>query len=204
MANLKLATMETLAKTTLFELHRPYVFVVDMINGFIKEGALSDSGIMDISQPIADLLKQAKDCSFVCDSHNLDAREFESYPIHCVENTDESKVIKEFEMYANDIIHKNSTNTFMAKEFQDRLPELLANYDDFVIVGCCSDICILHFALSLQTFFNEANMNLKRVIVPVNMIETFDIPGVHDRDTENQIACDLMIRNGIQVVIMEN
>ncbi|OCN03810.1 hypothetical protein A4S06_04380 [Erysipelotrichaceae bacterium MTC7] len=204
MANLKLVTMETLAKTTLFELHRPYVFVVDMINGFIKEGALSDSGIMDISQPIADLLKKAKDCSFVCDSHNLDAREFESYPIHCVENTDESKVIKELEMYANHIIHKNSTNTFIAKEFQDRLPELLANYDDFVIVGCCSDICILHFALSLQTFFNEANMNLKRVIVPVNMIETFDIPGVHDRDTENQIACDLMIRNGIQVVIMEN
>lgn len=203
MAKLKPETMDTLARTSLSELQRPHVFVVDMINGFIKEGALSDSYIMHITNPIQDLVKQAHATTFICDSHNLDAKEFDAYPIHCIKDTSESEVIDELQPLVKRLIHKNSTNTFMAKEFQDQLPDLLSQFDDFVLVGCCTDICILHFALSLQTFINEHNLSDKRVIVPVNMVETYDIPEVHSRDKANQIACELMINNGIQVVVME-
>ncbi|TDW24703.1 nicotinamidase-related amidase [Breznakia blatticola] len=203
MAKLKPETMDTLARTSLSELQRPHVFVVDMINGFIKEGALSDSYIMHITNPIQDLVKQAHATTFICDSHNLDAKEFDAYPIHCIKDTSESEVIDEMQPLVKRLIHKNSTNTFMAKEFQDQLPDLLSQFDDFVLVGCCTDICILHFALSLQTFINEHNLSDKRVIVPVNMVETYDIPEVHSRDKANQTACELMINNGIQVVVME-
>ncbi|MDH6367119.1 MULTISPECIES: isochorismatase family cysteine hydrolase [unclassified Breznakia] len=203
MAKLKPETMDTLARTSLSELQRPHVFVVDMINGFIKEGALSDSYIMHITNPIQDLVKQAHATTFICDSHNLDAKEFDAYPIHCIKDTSESEVIDELQPLVKRLIHKNSTNTFMAKEFQDQLPDLLSQFDDFVLVGCCTDICILHFALSLQTFINEHNLSDKRVIVPMNMVETYDIPEVHSRDKANQTACELMINNGIQVVVME-
>ena len=182
------------------DFHQPMVFVVDMINGFIKDGALSDSSIMKIVPPIKKLLKQTSNHIFVCDAHNLNAREFQTYPIHCIENTEESQVIDELKEYVEDTIYKNSTNTFVSNAFQDLLEELLLSYDDYIIVGCCSDICILQFALSFQTFLNEFNLDKKRIIVPVNMIETFHVDNVHEQLEMNDIACRLMISNGINVV----
>ncbi|MDQ0361945.1 isochorismatase family cysteine hydrolase [Breznakia pachnodae] len=200
MAKISKSMEKEIAVAEINDFSQPMVFVVDMINGFIKEGALSDSSIMSIVEPIKNLLKQTKDHIFVCDSHNLDAREFQAYPIHCIENTEESQVIDELKGYVDDVIYKNSTNTFVSKDFQDQLEELLLSYNDYIIVGCCSDICVLQFALAFQTFLNEFNMDKKRIIVPVNMIETFHADKVHDQLEMNEIACKLMMSNGIDVV----
>jgi len=202
MANLSKGLEKEVAVANINDLSRSIVFVVDMINGFVKDGALSDSSILSIVNPIKKLLEQSKDSIFVCDSHNLDAREFQTYPIHCIENTEESQVIDELKEYVTDIIYKNSTNTFMSSDFQEQLEEFLLNYDDFVIVGCCSDICVLQFALAFQAFLNEHNMDKKRIIVPVNMMETFHVAMVHDQQEMNDMTCRLLIANGIHVVNM--
>ncbi|MDF9825003.1 nicotinamidase-related amidase [Breznakia sp. PF5-3] len=202
MAKVSKQYKEKIPTATFSDLSRPIVFVVDMINGFTKEGALSDASILEINDDIIRLLKNEPANVFVCDSHNLDAREFESYPIHCIENTEESDVIHELKEYVQDTIYKNSTNAFVAEGFQSQMEEYLLAYDDYVIVGCCSDICIMQFALAFQTFLNEHNLNKKRIIVPINMIETFHIEGVHDQQKMNETACGFMISNGIQVVEM--
>lgn len=202
MANISNTYIDKLEQASLNDLNRPLVFVIDMINGFIKEGNLSDKSIMSIVKDIKRLLDGSDHAVFVGDAHNLDAREFDAYPIHCIENTYEADVIKELKPYVKEMLCKNSTNTFVATGFQERLDDYLLKYDDFVLVGCCSDICIMQFALTLQTFFNESNMDRKRIIVPINMIETFHIDKVHDQKQMNQIACDLMLANGIHVVDM--
>lgn len=181
---------------------RPLVFVVDMVNGFVKDGALADISIRAITPNIKGLLAQVKDSVFICDSHNLDAREFESYPIHCIENTEEAMVIDELKPYVQTIVHKNSTNAFVAQEFQDHLESYLLQFDDYIIVGCCSDICILQFASTFQTFLNENNIDQKRIIVPINMIETFHIDDVHEQQEMNDVACKLMLASGVQLVKM--
>ncbi|MFV0381342.1 MAG: cysteine hydrolase family protein, partial [Breznakia sp.] len=176
------------------------VFIVDMVNGFCREGSLHDTSILEISKEIKKLLKHCDHHIFVCDSHDLNAREFGSYPIHCVAQTAETEVIKELRPFVNTILYKNSTNTFVAKSFQDQLSMIQENYQDIIIVGCCSDICILQFALSLNTYFNEINAQDKRVIVPINMCETYHIDRLHDQEKMNEIACDMMLTNGIKVV----
>lgn len=190
-------------KMKIDDLNRPVVFVVDMINGFAKEGALSDKEILKIVPAIKKLLDKVHPSIFICDSHDLNSREFQAFPLHCIKNTDESKVIDELQPYAKKIILKNSTNAFVSEGIQSFVDEELQSYQDIVLVGCCTDICIMQFALCMNTYLNEHEMQDKRVIVPINMVETFDIPNVHDSMKWNEVACDLMLANAINVVEME-
>lgn len=185
------------------DLVHPIVFVVDMINGFVKEGALSDPAIMDIVDDIQLLLNKVSPSIFICDAHDLNAREFEAFPVHCIKHTEESHVVDELKPYAKRIIYKNSTNAFHTDEIQTFLKDELLQYRDIVIVGCCSDICIMQFALCLNTYLNQQELHHHRVIVPINMIETFHIESVHDAMRYNENACDLMLNNAISVVEMK-
>ena len=182
------------------ELNKPIVFVVDMINGFAKEGALADKRIMEIVPDMQDLLNCVESRVFICDSHPENAREFMAYPQHCLEGSVESEVLDELKPYVNGlVVMKNSTNAFFAPTMQEFIKNDLDKYNDFVIVGCCSDICVLTFALCLQTYFNEHQMLDKRIIVGKNMIETYHIDGVHDANYWNEVACSIMASNGIVV-----
>lgn len=183
------------------ELKNPVVFVVDMINGFVKEGALADPKIMDIVEN----QKALMDCLgcrnvFVCDSHPPKTREFQSYPPHCVIGTKEAEIISELNPYIKEIIRKNSTNTFMAPGFETFVAEKLHFYNDIIIVGCCTDLCILQFALSLQGWLNEHNKVDQRIIVPVDCVETYHIDQVHDAYFWNDVALQNMAINGIKIV----
>lgn len=181
-------------------LSKPLVFVVDMINGFTKEGALSDQNILKIVPDIKKLLDTIHPSIFICDAHDLNAREFQSFPMHCIKNTYESQVIDELKGYAKRVILKNSTNAFFADDMNAILEKELSQYQDIVIVGCCSDICIMQFALTLNTYLNQKERHDKKVIVPINMIETYHIEGVHHNKFWNEASCDLMMASGIQVV----
>lgn len=185
------------------ELKRPIVFVVDMINGFAKEGALSDKDILKIVPDMKKLLDNVYPSIFICDSHDLNSREFQAFPLHCIKNTDESKVIDELKTYAKKVIYKNSTNAFVSEGIQTFIKDELSSYQDIVIVGCCTDICIMQFALCMNTYLNQNELHDKRVIVPINMVETFHIPNTHDSMKWNEVACDLMLANAISVVEMK-
>ena len=84
------------------------LFVVDMINGFIKEGAMHDEKIMSIVPAIIELCRAHEDRYFIQDTHEKDAIEFKSFPLHCVKDTSESEIIDELKPYVKETIQKNS------------------------------------------------------------------------------------------------
>lgn len=181
------------------ELSRPVVFVVDMINGFIKEGALADPGIQACLAPLVTLLEELKlPAVFIRDAHDPQAREFEAFPVHCLRGDTESEIVSELQKYADCIVEKNSTNAFLAPEFQKLLPEL-EMYEDWIVTGCCTDICVMQFALCLQGWLNQNNLKGRRVIVPVSCVDTYEAPG-HNAKSYNESAFSLMELAGIHVV----
>ncbi len=197
MANLKKHNFLEMQASSLKD---PVIFVVDMIRGFIQEGALHDKRIENIVPSIENLLHILKCPSiFVLDQHSTDAREFQSYPLHCVQGTSEAKIIDALRPYAKKCFVKNSTNTFMCPDFQSFL-STIDEYRDIVITGCCTDLCILQFALSLNAWLNEHDKKEHRVILPIDCVETYDIPSVHDANFWNEFAIENMACNGIMCV----
>lgn len=181
-------------------LNKPLVIVVDMINGFVHEGALSDARIDRITPNIENLLKDGTEALFICDAHSEDAREFKAYPVHCLKGTKESEIVEQLKPYVTDTIEKNSINTFSAPGFQKRLKSLLEDYQDFVITGCCTDLCVLQLVLSFQSYLNEINDQGHRILVPKNCVETYHAPQVHDAAYWNEAALKNMAANGVCVV----
>lgn len=180
------------------------VFLIDMNVGFCEKGNLADPSIKAIVPniiPIIDAFVRKGEGFFVVnDSHNENSVELKRYAGHC-HNEEESRTIKElaiYEEYANRTFYKNSTCALFAPGMMDMLMEIV-NLKRVVIVGCCTDICIQNFAISLRNFFDELNMDVE-IIVPKNAVETFHIPEVHDRKENNERAYTVMENTGITLV----
>ncbi|MGI6123416.1 MAG: cysteine hydrolase family protein [Acetivibrionales bacterium] len=175
--------------------------IVDMINGFVREGALA-SNRAEMAIPAIEKLSKLCDKNQIAklafaDSHTNASPEFGAYPEHCLAGTSESEVVDELkEIGGYTLIPKNSTNGFHEEEFQKWLKDN-QKIDTFIVTGVCTNICVEQFALTIKTFFNKQNKK-SRVIVPINAVETYDL-GIHDGDLMNVMALYNMIVNGIEV-----
>ena len=178
---------------------------VDMVNGFVNEGPMHDSYINHIV-PMQIRLMEAYESdeegviAIVKDTHREGCREFNRYPVHCLENTYESELIddlKRFETMDACIFRKNSTSTIYAKGFLEMI-ENLPSLEEVVIVGCCTDICILNLAIPLQNYFDEMNKNVT-ITIPKNGVETYDSP-THKRYEYNDMAFKMLSQAGINIV----
>lgn len=176
--------------------------IIDMVNGFAREGALKSSRVEGIIEPIAGLMRRCREKGIVqiafADNHCPDTIEFGAYPQHCLEGTSEAEIVDELKTEGGyTLIPKNSTNGFLEKDFEKWL---LSNndIDTFLIVGDCTDICIMQFALTIKTWFNKENKP-SRIIVPADMVETYDL-GDHKGDFLNIMALQIMQWNGIEIV----
>ena len=178
------------------------LIVVDMINGFIREGALADSHIESIIGENVKLIKEFIDeeqpvIAFK-DAHTTESTEFQSFPLHCIQNSSESELIDEIKQFEEDIIifEKNSTSGMFAKGFIEYLNSL-KELEQVVITGCCTDICITNLAIPMKNFFNQNNLQID-VIVPQNAVDTFDAPA-HKREEYTEMAFKLMKQAGIKI-----
>ena len=201
MARVNEQFLEAYEPLSMKELKDPIIFVVDMIEGFVHEGALHDEAINAVTVHIEALIKDAQQrVIFIADSHPPKTREFNSYPTHCVIGTTESEVIQELKPHVQELMRKNSTNTFTGPDFQSFLTERMDSYRDIVITGCCTDICILQFALCLNAWLNEHNKTDQRIIIPLSCVDTYHIEGVHDAVSCNEFSIRNMEANGICIV----
>lgn len=198
MARLEVDKYEPLHKEFV---HKPIVFVVDMINGFCKEGALADEAIMDIVPAQKEMMNILGGHNVaVCDFHSNKSREFKFFPPHCEMGTKEPMLIDELKENIDTYMFKDSTNAFVTTEFMEFWNEYEDEFEDVIIIGCCTDICIMQFALTLNAFFNEMGDEKHRVIVPADCVDTYNTGVVHDAYKYNDFALSTMFANGVTVV----
>lgn len=182
-----------------YDLSKTALFIIDVNNGFAKQGALYSPRVESLIKPIEAFTKKIANklnriIAFT-DSHTSKSIELLSYPVHCLENDIESELVDELKSIDNlQILPKNSTNGFFALEslaFDD--------IDNIIIVGDCTDICIYQFAITLKAYFNQYNIE-KNIVVPMNLVDTYDIPNIHSAELLNLVFFNSMIQNGIKVL----
>lgn len=192
------------------------IFCVDVIDGFCREGPLSSERVRGIVAPIADLFRRAHAAgvrSFVLpqDAHDPKAAEFAFYPPHCIRETRESRTVPELAdlPYASEfaVFPKNSIHSAIGTGLHGWLeshPEVTHN----IVVGDCTDLCTYHLATYLLFRANAANLK-NPVILPVNCVDTYDVPvsvarenaiPAHPADILHAIFLYNMACNGVRVV----
>ncbi|MEE3928413.1 isochorismatase family cysteine hydrolase [Mycoplasmopsis ciconiae] len=171
--------------------------VIDMLNGFTKTGNLKSSHIQKIIPNIKNHLEKLdadEDILFVNDAHSESDLEMQQYPIHCLKNTYESEIVEELQPFASDakIYYKNTTNAFFDIPLND-----LSKYKSISVVGCCTDICVLQFVLTLKTFFNKINSE-QEITVLKDCTATFDSES-HPQEVFHDLALKLMQNAGVKI-----
>lgn len=176
--------------------------IVDMINGFINEGAMSDKGINHITSDLVKLtesfIENKRPIIAFIDAHDEDAKEFDSFPPHCIRGTSESELIDELLVYKDSmsVLEKNSTNGFLQPEFLEHFNSIKPS--KVYITGCCTDICVLQFALTLSGYINQYDLDIE-VNVVKDLVETYDSE-IHQREKMNEISFILLKQAGIKVI----
>lgn len=180
------------------------LIVVDMVNGFVKSGALADAYIQHIVPDLKKLIefyakKEDGLVAFIRDAHTKDSLEFKKFPVHCVDGTWESEIIDEFKPYVKDgVVYKKNSRSFMfAPNFMNDL-ERMRELKKIVVTGCCTDLCDLDGVLPMMNYLDQVNRNVE-VIVPKNVVETYDAPW-HNREEYAEYAFKLMEQEGIKLV----
>lgn len=177
------------------------LIVIDMVNGFVKFGALSSERVKNLENCIVDLTDKCSKAGFkllaLCDCHTDISPELSAFPPHCMKNTAEAELIDSLKAYSFEIISKNSAGALSLPEFEKWLcdNEQIENY---IIAGDCTDICIYQNAVGLKARNNSNNKNC-RVILPIDMIDTYDAPG-HEADFLNITHICSMMLNGVEAV----
>jgi len=177
------------------------LLIIDMIEGFVNEGSLSDPFIRTIIPSIRRSMDYFTSLGFpmiaINDHHHLDSQEFKAFPIHCLDGSSESVMLEPLQDDQLMIIKKNSVNAFMSPQFQTWFQNAPI-YERYVICGCVSDICILHFALSLNSYFHEHDIDTQVVVISdaIATYHTLD----HDRETYHQSAINIMKQVGIHLI----
>ena len=67
-----------------------------------------------------------------------------------------------------------------------------------MVTGCCTDICVMQFVLTLKAAWNQADRPVE-IIVPRQLVETYDAPG-HSGELMGGAALVSMLGNGVRVV----
>ncbi len=180
------------------------LIVVDMVNGFVREGAMASQNIEHIIPEIERIVKEFtesndKQVAFVKDTHEPNAREFKRYPVHCLKGTSESQNVDELKKYESmSLIHEKNSTSAIFPDGLLRNIDSMKKLEEVVIVGCCTDICVINLAIPLQNYFDQINRDIA-IIVPKNATETYDAPN-HNKDEWNDMAYKFMEQSGIKLV----
>lgn len=181
------------------------LIVVDMVNGFVKEGVLHDKKIAYIIPRIVELIEQnLKDDGltvFIKDTHEEDAVEFKRFgnTKHCVKGTKEAELVDELKIYETKenviSIEKNSTSYMEAPQFRKMIKDV-KNINEIDVVGCCTDICDFNGTMGLANYLNEWNRDVE---IRVHQ----DAAATYAEDTRQEYvnaAYLLMEQQGIKLV----
>ena len=160
--------------------------VVDMQNGFLREGNLASEDCLAVLPAVVQEVEQALDedelIIFTADTHEVDDEEFAAFPEHCVRGTREAELVDELKGYLDRpnslLVKKRRYSALFETEFEGHLHRY--GIDEVRICGVCTDICVLHTAADLR------NRDIAVTVVG-RATATFDGPG-HDADDVKRYA----------------
>lgn len=148
------------------KLYKGCLIIVDMVNGFVREGALHDEEIARVIPRQIELIKEAKAKGYAVvffkDTHDKDAAEFERFGggKHCVKGTKEAELVDELKPFADDedtfVFEKNSTSFMEAPGFRKFIKEQI-NMNEYDVAGCCTDICDFNGMMGLANYLDQWN-----------------------------------------------
>ncbi len=132
------------------------LIVVDMQNGFLREGNLASPECLAVLPAVAREVEAALATGtrvvFTADTHEPDDREFEVFPVHCVRGSHEAELVDELRGYLDHPdVHLLAKRRYSAM-FETELEGLLHRFaiDEVRICGVCTDICVLHTTSDLR------------------------------------------------------
>ena len=188
-----------------FKMYKKCLIVVDMVNGFVREGVLHDDSIANIIPTQIKLIKETLAYGglviFIKDTHNKDSKEFKRFgnTHHCIKGTKEAELVDElipYEGLVNTIsIEKNSTNFMEAPDFR-KVVKNLENVEEYGICGCCTDICVVNGAIGLANYNDQWNRDVT-IKAYKDAIATY---GEDVRENYIDAAYLLMEQQGIKLV----
>lgn len=188
------------------KVYRKALIIVDMVNGFVREGVLHDKSIEVIisrqKEIIEDCINDEKTLViFFKDEHTKKSTELKRFGgmIHCEEGTHESEVVDEFKCYEKKdnvlFIPKNSTSFMEAPMFRQIIKDL-KNVEQFEVAGCCTDICIANGTIGLSNYLDQNNIDAD-IYVHEDAIATYGAPNRNKEEYE-KAAKLLMKQQGIK------
>jgi nicotinamidase-related amidase len=119
-----------------------------MQRGFLEEGNPLYCGddarkiISNVQKLLDREVARGSTIIFTADTHAPDDAEFEMWPPHCVEGTEEVEIIPELASYPGERVPKTRYSAFYGTDLGDRLEKLQP--EKILVCGCCTDICVLH------------------------------------------------------------
>lgn len=188
---------------------------VDMINGFCHTGNLASERVAALINPVVDLFNLAwnhgvQDYVLLHDCHTHTAEEFKAFAEHSICGTVEAEAVDEIRSLSFfpqiRIIEKNSIHPAHATGFDQWLAQ--ANHlNTYIVVGDCTDLCVYQIAMYLRTFANAYDLT-RRVIIPENCVNTYDLPvdlaasinvQPHPGDLMHRLFLHHMKLNGVEI-----
>lgn len=186
------------------DVYKGMLIVVDMVNGFVKEGVLHDDTIASVIPRQIELIKEAMARDelvvFIRDTHEVGSEEFKRFgnSKHCIKGTSEAELVDELKPFENDdnsvSIEKNSTSFMEAAEFRTLISEVL-NVEKIDVVGCCTDICVANGTIGLSNYLNEHNRDVE-VNVHADAVATY---AEDTRSAYVEAAFLLMEQQGVNI-----
>ncbi|GJZ04898.1 nicotinamidase 1 [Tanacetum coccineum] len=169
--------------------------LVDIVNGFCTVGAghlaprVPDkqiSRMVDESTQLAKIFCEKKWPVFAfLDTHHPDVPE-PPYPPHCIAGTDEANLVPDLQWLENEsnvtLRRKDCIDAFLGS-FEKDGSNVFVNWvkthhiETILVVGICTDICVLDFVCSALSARNRGHLTpLRDVIVYSGGCATFDLP----------------------------
>ena len=196
---------DNMEKIKNLEVYKKCLIVVDMVNGFVREGVLHDEKIATIIPRQIELVKENQEAGeltiFIKDTHDLEAVEFKRFgnTKHCVRGTSEAELVEELKIFENKeniiSIEKNSTSYMEAPEFRKIIKEL-KNLKEIIVVGCCTDICDFNGTMALANYLDQWNRDVD-IKVYQDAVATY---AEEERQKYVDAAYLLMEQQGIQLI----
>lgn len=168
------------------------LLVIDMLNDFIVDGGALETGssgrdiIPFVKEKIDEFRKASYPIIYICDNHEVDDKEFDMFPSHCVSGKEGSKIIDELEVLEEDkIIKKRRYSAFYGTDLDLYLRE--KGVDEIYLVGVCTNICVLYTAADARNISYTVNIFKDGVASFDKQAHTFAL-----KEMESTLGCNII------------